>query len=67
MMQLWYSASPAVSWLSALLCFLFYIDTAHVKNIVLQLTERYSKIVLCSVVTYNFTSRFSSANIFLPY
>lgn len=51
MMQLWYSASPAVNWLSVLLCFLFYIDTAHVKNIVLQSTERYGKIVLCSVVT----------------
>lgn len=44
-----------------------YIDTAYLKNIVLQLTERYSKIVLCSVVIYNFASRFSSAITFLSY
>lgn len=47
--------------------FSFYIDTAYLKNIVLQLTERYSKIVLCSVVIYNFASRFSSAIMFLSY
>lgn len=57
-MLLWYSASPAVSWLSVLHCFLFYIDPAHVKNIVLQLTDT---VKLCCVRLSRVTSQADSA------